>query len=336
MSKKTLELANDFNWRYNSKNRKANRRRQGIEEKAGNFSSTFDGDLKPSVYLTKHAKKRMKERGVSVSEAIKGKTKAGAIITPGGAVVTVVPDSWARNHAMCKAPRSKTRNHRISNVPKKEALPKDHSIVEIKSDYMGHLLGKKHANISKHIRKYPKTKYEVVKGSLWIWGPKEKVECLRCDIKRHEQKVAAKCGPPIPNGTLSADQTRRRIVIPEVLVGNIVGKNGANIKKLREECEITAVSINMQSNVMNVWGEAATVDAVCKRVATAVAAAKSTEKRRRARKAAVAKKSLMKKMEHHKRKQKQAAKNAAREARTIVVDKSTGKKTKKGSRGNKK
>ena len=82
----------DFLRQYNGKQVKIERRENGGK---GNFIHTRDGDLRPAVYLTHHAKQRINQRGISQTDALKGTKKSGAVITSSGAVVTVVPEAWA-------------------------------------------------------------------------------------------------------------------------------------------------------------------------------------------------------------------------------------------------
>jgi hypothetical protein len=336
MSRKALESGNDFLRKYNAKNSKRDRQ-QGMNDGAGNFRKSIStGDLEPTRYLTKHAKERMAERGVSVAHAIKGTAKSGAVIAPNGAVVTVIPEAWSsnrrneKNASAGKSPRSKSR---IAVVPKEDELPKDHALVEVTSVYMGLLLGKEHADILKRTQKYPRTKYAVIDGTLWIWGPNEKVKSLRHDIEVKEQEVIDKYGPPVPNDALPAGHTRRRIVIPEIAAGHVIGKKGNNIKKLREECDSLSISMNSRNIVMNVWGESSAVDRICKAIATSVEKAKRMKKRNQLKTAAVAKRSLEKRMGERQKKAKQKKgespslgrkekkrkqKQAARQARSLL------------------
>ena len=95
MSGNSFQAGKDHVRKYNARNFKANRKQAVADGGVGNFYTTRTGDLKPSTYVTKHAQERMAQRGVSHSDAIKGKAKSGAIISPNGAVVTVIPDTWA-------------------------------------------------------------------------------------------------------------------------------------------------------------------------------------------------------------------------------------------------
>jgi hypothetical protein len=128
-------------------------------------------------------------------------------------------------------------------VPKEDELPKDHTLVEYTSANIGLLLGKKHVNILKLSRNHPRTRYEVVDESLWIWGPSERVKNLCRAIQTNEQELIDEVGPPVPKGALPAWHTRRRVVVPQIVAGHLIGKNGSNLKKLRGEGESLGIYI---------------------------------------------------------------------------------------------
>lgn len=161
-------------------------------------------------------------------------------------MVTVVPKAWSSNNRnpnkVNNNTETKETRSRITNVPKEDALPKGHTVLEMKSGRLGYILGKKHANILRLVRKYPGTKYSPVGESLWIWGPEEKVDSLQRDIELNEKESIEKFGPAIPTGVLPAGHTQRCMEIPEIVFGHIVGKHGKNIEELRE-CNGSFVSI---------------------------------------------------------------------------------------------
>ena len=85
------------------------------ERGAGNFFVGPNGDMTASRSLSNHAQKRIKERGLSTLDALKGKPKSGAIISDDGKVITVAPEGWKKNAGMQK--KVKPKKQYPSKVP---------------------------------------------------------------------------------------------------------------------------------------------------------------------------------------------------------------------------
>lgn len=83
-------------------------------------------------------------------------------------------------------------------------------------------------------------------------------------IQANEQELIDKVGPPVPKGALPAGHSRRRVVVPQIVAGHVIGKNGNNLKKLREEGESLGIYIYSRRHDMNVWGESSAVERICK------------------------------------------------------------------------
>lgn len=312
---KAFKEGDRFLRQYNAKQNKANRKRG--EDGGGNFFATSAGDLKPSVYLTKHAKVRMAERGVSQKDAIKGTKKAGAIVSPSGAVVTVIPDAWRTSSTgkgeIAAGKRSRDSRSRVGKkatpVPAEDALPDGHALVKVTlaqpNISVGFVLGKKHSRIQEVMANHPGTSYQVDGATISVWGPSTETGRLQRQISLLEQEALEASvmiyGPSLPVGDLPNGHTRRRIVVPELAIGHVFGKAGRNIAKLREEHSPAAfINFDRKTGVMNVWGEAPGVENVCSAVAAVVEVAKKTKARIDARKAKAAEKSREKKMKQHK------------------------------------
>lgn len=319
MSGNSFQAGKDYARKYNSRNLKANRKQAVADGGVGNFHTTRTGDLKPSTYVTKHAKERMAQRGVSLSDAIKGKGKSGAIIAPNGAVVTVVPDTWADQQKKARAqsrqdqrkPSSRIdarkKGEHITKIPKASFLPKGHSIQHIKLSYPGFILGPSHRNIKKFIAiKYPGISYASLQREICIWGKREKVDSLSRDLQALDRKAIDDFGPPIPEEeTLQNDEIIKHIVVPKNTISYIFGSGKQKLKKMREEAG-PAVSINtgeMKENghVLCIWGRADAVEKTYKEINNAIEDAKVIERQKAEKRRIVAKESQKNKMSQYKK-----------------------------------
>ena len=324
MSGNSFRAGQDFVRKYNSRNFKANRKQAVADGGVGNFYTTRTGDLKPSMYLTKHAQERMSQRGVSRSDAIKGKVKSGAIIAPNGAVVTVVPGTWVDQQKKARAQSrslhpgrdqrkpssrvdSRKKNEHITKIPRASTLPRGHSIQHLKVSYPGFILGPSHRNIKKFIaRKYPGISYASLQRDICIWGIREKVDSLSRDLQALDRKAIDEFGPPIPEEeTLRNDEIIKHIVVPKNVIPHIFGAGKQKLKKMREEAGPT-VSMNvgeMKENgqVLCIWGRAETVEKTYKEINSAIEDAKVIEWQKAEKLRIVAKESQKNKMAQYKK-----------------------------------
>ena len=316
----SFRVGQDYVRKYNSRNFKANRKQAVAEGGVGNFYTTRTGDLKPWTYVTKHAQERMAQRGVSHSDAIKGKATSGAIIAPNGAVVTVVPNTWvdqrkkARAHSRSlhsgrdqrKPPsRINAREQHTLQIPEASSLPGGHSLKKLKVNYLGFVLGSRHSNIKKLIlRKYPGIHYSVVQQDFWIWGEKKKASSLSNDLHALDREAIDAYGPPIPReDTLPNGEVMKRIVVPKNTIPHIFGAHKQKLKKMREEAG-SAVSISageIKRNVLCIWGRADAVEKTYNRINNAIKDAKVIERQKAEKRRIVAKESQKNKMAQYKK-----------------------------------
>lgn len=257
---------------------------------------------------TKHAKERMAQRGVSGADAIKATKKSGAILSPDGAVVTVIPDAWvgsqkkagARAEKMAKAGTKALLSIQYSGkVPEANELPEGYSLAEIKSPYVALILGKKHMSIKNLLRKFHGTSYHVAEDSLWIWGPNDKVGGLRREIDLIENDAIRTKGPPIPEDDLPDGHVLRRIQVPHKVVGHVYGRKGGKIMKLQEDDIPASINMNEKTGLVHLWGEAAAVDKAYEAIAAVVDEAKAVEKCKAAKGLAAAEQSRDYKMKQY-------------------------------------
>lgn len=324
MSGNSFQAGKDYVRKYNARNFKANRKQVVADGGVGNFYTTRTGDLKPSTYVTKHAQERMAQRGVSHSDAIKGKAKSGAIIAPDGAVVTVIPDTWVDQQKKARAqsrslhsgrdqkkPSSRVdfrkKNEHIPKIPKASSLPKGHSIQHLKVNYPGFILGPSHRNIKKFIaRKYPGISYAALQEEICIWGVREKVDSLSRDLQALDRKAIDDFGPPIPEEeTLQNDEVMKHIVVPKNTIPHIFGAGKQKLKKMRVEAgprvSINAGEMKENGHVLCIWGRAEAVEKTYNEINNAIVDAKVIERQKAEKRRLVAKESQKNKMAQYKK-----------------------------------
>ena len=230
----------------------------------GNFIHDRDGDLRPAVYLTNHAKQRINERGISQTDALKGTKKSGAVITSSGAVVTVVPEAWAS--ANIKRVESK-KNHqfgassqdvRMQDCNKFKFGGYQVGVVISDSKIIGQIIGKNHSNIMKLKQKHSDAINHQVNGNkIVLSGPQIAVDRLADEIRRLKTKLSSDSEHEPPTN-LPSGHSFKRIVVADVAKGHVIGKGGQTIRQLKEDHE-ASMSFDGNTGVMIIWGE---VDAV--------------------------------------------------------------------------
>ena len=264
---------------YHAKNKN---REKGV----GNFVAGPNGDMTSARSLSIHARKRIKERGTSISDALKGKPKSGAIISDRGKVITVIPEAWKKNAGMQQ--KAKPKKHLYSsNVPNDKTMPKGHCILSlsIPSNAIGAILGKNHANIKQMIQGCPCTQYDLDGNRLTIWGPEEQVKRLMKNIDaRVNASISGETGPPVPPG-----QVKRRIIVAKNNIGHVLGKEKQNLVKMRKDHPTGAINFNGQTGEVYVFGEASEVNKVCDEIASITLMANKMRAKKNARKERVGK-----------------------------------------------
>lgn len=270
----------------------------------GNFVVLGNGDIVSSRPISKHAQQRAKERGVSISDVLKGKPKSGAIVSDGGKVITVIPEAWKNNAGTMLQTKVKERPEKPvyhSNVPHDKLLPKGNCILSlnIASNTIGVLLGKKHSNIKKMTQGCPGTQYELVGNDMTIWGPEENVKKLMKDIEIIVNDINGFTGPPIPEEKLPCGQIKRRILVAGCNIGHVIGKGKKNLVKMRDDHPAVSINFNCKSGDMYVWGDSVEVNKVCGKIASVAETANKMRARDNAKREKMGKASYDKKISQY-------------------------------------
>ena len=125
--------------------------REWKKERGGSFASTSSGgDIALKTSLSKHAQRRVKERGVSPLDALKGTKKSGAILSDDRRkVITAIPEGWQKNAGAIR--RGKEEQNKQSRIPDEDKLPPGpiKLLLKLEPATIGHVLGKSHSNIKR-------------------------------------------------------------------------------------------------------------------------------------------------------------------------------------------
>jgi hypothetical protein len=238
----------------------------------GNFTDGLNGDIVVTTSLSCHARTRIKERGISIGDALKGTQKSGAVLSDNGKVITVIPDSSKKNAGTI----ARRNNEKPSKVPSKDQnLPVGHCMesIDIPSDVCGLILGVKHANILKMSAKYPRTQYEMNDNKMSLWGPEDEVKALTKDIEvrlnqlMNEERVRRR-PPPLPEGELPPGHIKIHWIIAQRNICHVIGKDGKKLAELKKEHPAASIHINSETGQTYIFGEATDVNIVRDKIAS--------------------------------------------------------------------
>jgi polyribonucleotide nucleotidyltransferase len=232
-----------------------------------------DGDLVMIAPLTKHARQRCKERGISAKDAVNR---------------YAVTTSQSVNAVIATVVKNNQRQQPQLMPPQSRKLPDGHdvAVVEVRKEWIGRIIGSKGCTIEKLRREHQVNIFVAQnqhsgKQNVHVWGPTEAVEKTLVEVEsilqplqeeetKREQRTA-----PNPNKLAVGESIKARN-IPISVAGLVLGKGKRNVFRIRDSCSVK-FEIQQDPKKLKIvfWGKDARVDSAMEMLGGLIGRAKN-------------------------------------------------------------
>lgn len=257
----SYKVGNDFLYRYNKNQQKAERKHHDGGGNFGNFVGMRNGDMRgPRRYLNNHAKKQIVQRHATIIDAIKATRKSVVILASDGGVMTAIPKTWIVSWTVAKERNKKVQQTKIRklNIPfKMLSSSQNYRRILVSAIATGRIVGSGGSNLSKLREAHPDADLYFFSetGAKGVWGDEIQI------------KKVCKTVTFAPSWKL---MRVRGIIVPTIAESRIVGTDRINLCKLQEEHPKAKINFNSMTQVMIVSGDLNQVNIICRKVAKAI------------------------------------------------------------------